>query len=189
MRCIAADGSLSVAGQPLRGPLLVDTYGSTIRLRGARLRKAGPAAELWVPGRNGRPRLELYAPGRYSDGWLAKSGAVFVWPESRDDPVAGWLTMRLVAAPLVGPVTMTFQNGRDSRITLRVRPGAPRLVRLAVCASRDAHVSYRSNARVLVGLRAVSLKASAPVLYAGHKGMSAYAQTSPLRSAISSPSV
>ncbi len=186
---IAADGSLSVGGHPLRGPLLVDTYGSTIRLRGAGLRKAGPAAELWVPERNARPRLELYAPGRYSDGWLAKSGAVFVWPESPDDRVAGWLTMRLVAAPQVGPVTMTFQNRLDSRITLRVRPGAPRLVRLAVCASRDAHVSYRSTARVLVGLRAVSLKASAPVFRPDRSACPAYEQTSPLRSAISSPSV
>jgi hypothetical protein len=181
---IAADGSLSAGGQPLNGPLLVDTYGSTVRLRGARLLKTSPAAALWVPERNASPRLALYAPGRYWDGWLAKSGAVFVWPESSDYPVAGWLTMRLVAPPLVGPVSMTFQNRRDNRITLRMRPGEPQLVRLSVCARRDAHVTYRSNARVLVGLRAVSLKASAPVFTPDRSACPTHGQTSPLRKAI-----
>ena len=160
---VAADGSLSVAGRLLTGPLAVDTSGATVRLSGARLLHAGPIGALWVPEPGKRPRLQLYAPGRYWDGWLAKSGVVFVWPESRGRAVAGWLSMRLAADRRVGSVKITFQYRRDKRITLDVRPGAPRRVRVPVCAARDAHVAYRSTARTLVGMRPVSVKTTAPV--------------------------
>ena len=71
---VGDDGSLTVAGRPLGGALLVDTFGSTVRLQGARLLQAGPTAALWTPERSARPRLRLYAAGRYSDGWLASAG-------------------------------------------------------------------------------------------------------------------
>ncbi len=159
---IAPDGSVSVNGRPLTGPVLVDTYGSSVRLSGARLVGSAPTAALWVPQAPTRARLKLYALGRYWDGWLARSGAVFLWPDAPGGRVSGWLTMRLVASPVVGPVTLTFQYRRDAHLTVRVRPGSPRTVRIPVCASRNAHVAYRSKVRVLIGLRAVSVKASAP---------------------------
>ncbi len=196
---IGPDGSLLVDRQPLTGPVLIDTFGSSIRLRGGRLVKTSPIGALWVPERGARPRLQLYALGRYWDGWLANAGAIFVWPEARGRRVAGWLTIHLRAVPEVGTVQLTFQYRRDRRLVLRLRPGEPRQVRVPVCAARDAHVTYRSAARVLVGLRPISVKASAPVFTpdssacasarAQAKRAAVYGQMSPLRSAISSRSV
>jgi hypothetical protein len=57
---VGGDGSLTTAGRTVTGPLLVDTYGSSVRLRGAHLLEAGPTASLWVP--DGRPRLSLSGP-------------------------------------------------------------------------------------------------------------------------------
>lgn len=159
---IGSDGSLSVGGRPLTGPLLVDTYGSSVTLGGARRVGATSASALWVPVGSARPRLRLYALGRYADGWLARSGAVFVWPDAPDRRVSGWLTIRLAAPAAIDPVDLTFQYRRDARLRVRVRPGAPRTVRIPICATTNAHVAYRSSSRVLVGLRAVSVKASRP---------------------------
>ena len=86
---VADDGSLTVNGRPLAGPLLADIYGSTVRLQDARVVGRSQTATLWLPDRSGRPRLRLYAIGRYSDGWLAKSGAIYMWPSVPGRRVSG----------------------------------------------------------------------------------------------------
>ena len=160
---VGDDGSLTVAGRPLGGALLVDTFGSTVLLQGARLLQAGPTAALWTPERSARPRLRLYAAGRYSDGWLAGTGAIYVWPEVPGRPVSGWLSMRLTAQPVIGPARLTFQSRRNVRTSVNVQVGASRQVRIPVCAARNARVTYRSNVRALFGSRPVSVQATAPV--------------------------
>jgi hypothetical protein len=160
---IGDDGSLTVAGRPLGGPLLVDTFGSTVLLQGAHLLQAGPTAALWTPERSARPRLRLYAAGRYSDGWLANAGVIYVWPAAPGRPVSGWLSMRLTAQPVIGPARLTFQSRQNRRTSVRVPVGASRQVRIPVCATRDARVTYRSNVRALYGSRPVSVQATAPV--------------------------
>ena len=77
------DGSLVAAGRRVTEPLVVDTFGSTVRLRGARLVEKGPTASLWAPA--GNPRLSLYAVGRYYDGWLANAGAIYLWPAEKGE--------------------------------------------------------------------------------------------------------
>ncbi len=159
--CRRRRDTCSTAGGPIRGPLVVDEYGSTVRLRGAASIETGPTATLWVPA--GRPRLSLYATGRYYDGWLASAGAVSLWPEAPGQPVSGWLSMRLTAPPNGHALTLTFRLPGGERMSLRLRPGASRRLRIAACSDRDWHAAFRSSSFQLIGLRAVSVRASEPV--------------------------
>jgi hypothetical protein len=160
---VGDDGSLTVNGRSLSGPLLADIYGSTVRLQDARVVGRSQTATLWVPGGSGRARLRLYAIGRYSDGWLAKYGAIYVWPRTPGSRVSGWISMRLAASRLAGAATITFQFGEHARRTLRIEPGRPQVLRVPLCAARNARVTYRSKKVTLVGVRAVTVRATAPV--------------------------
>jgi hypothetical protein len=160
---VAGDGSLTVGRRPVTGPLLVDTFGSTVRLRGARELERAPTAALWVPEPDARPRLAFYALGRYSDGWLANAGLMYVWPSARGDRVAGWISMELTSPRAVGPARVTFAMSETRRLRVNLRPGVPRRVRLAICTKGSTHVTYRSNVQVSVGLRLLSVRSTAPV--------------------------
>jgi hypothetical protein len=157
------DGSLTADGRPLRGPLLVETYGSAVLLQDAHVVGRGPTSALWVPNRSRRPRLRLYALGRYSDGWLARAGVVYVWRRAAGERMSGWLSMRLTAPPVVGTVKLSFVLANGTRTTVSVRPGEPQTVRIPLCGAKNAHVTYLSKSLAFVGLRAVSVKASTPV--------------------------
>ena len=71
--------------------------------------------------------------------------------------------MRLTASRLVGAATITFQFSEHARKSVHVRPGQPQNVRLPLCAAKDARVTYRSKKLTLIGVRAVTVKATAPV--------------------------
>jgi hypothetical protein len=158
---VGADGSLVADGHAVLTPLLVDEYGSTVRLRGARLAAAGPAAALWVP--DGRPSLTLYAVGRYYDGWLAGSGSIRLWPASAGGRLRGWLSMRLTAPQDAdaGTITLRLPGGRSRSVHLTA--GSRRQVKVPVCGTGSWRATYRSSSHRLVGLRLVSVKATAPV--------------------------
>ena len=161
---VGDDGSLTMNGRPLRGPLLADIYGSTVRLQDARVAGMSQTATLWMPNRSDRTaRLRLYALGRYSDGWLAKSGVIYVWPRVPGRAVSGWVSMRLTASRMVGAATITFQFGEHARTTVHVKPGRPQAVRVPLCAAKDARVTYRSKKLTLIGPRTVTVRATAPV--------------------------
>ena len=161
---VGDDGSLTMNGRPLRGPLLADIYGSTVRLQDARVAGMSQTATLWMPNRSDRTaRLRLYALGRYSDGWLAKSGVIYVWPRMPGRAVSGWVSMRLTASRMVGAATITFQFGEHARTTVHVKPGRPQAVRVPLCAAKDARVTYRSKKLTLIGPRTVTVRATAPV--------------------------
>lgn len=163
---VTADGSISVAGRRLDGPLLVDTYGSTVRLRGARVLDTAPTAALWVPSGGRGPRLSLYGLGRYSDGWLAAEGLVLVWPETVGGRVSGRLTMRLTGPVMTQATTIRFRVRGRVVAAVTVRPGRSRLVEIPLCSSGRAQVAFRSSHLVLVGSRSASVKATAPVFRA-----------------------
>jgi hypothetical protein len=160
---VGDDGSLTVNGRPLAGPLLADIYGSTVRLQDARVVGKSQTATLWLPDHADHPRLRLYAIGRYSDGWLAKSGVIYVWPRVAGRRVSGWISMRLAASRLAGAATITFQFSEHARTTVHVRPGRPQLLRVPLCATKNARVTYRSKKVTLIGVRAVTVRATAPV--------------------------
>jgi hypothetical protein len=88
---------------------------------------------------------------------------MYVWPEAVDRPVSGWITMRLTASRSIGATRLTFALSPSKSIQIRLRPGQSRQVRLPVCATSDAHVTYRSNVRAILGLRVVSARATTPV--------------------------
>ncbi len=158
---VGDDGSLTAGGQAVTGPVLVDAYGSTVRLRGAHLLEAGPTASLWVP--DGRVQLSLYAVGRYHDGWLADAGAVYLWPERAGKALSGWLSMRLLAPREIGAVSIEFRLPGGARTAVHLRPGVSQRVNLQVCGDGDWYSTFRSARHGMIGLRMVSVKASAPV--------------------------
>jgi hypothetical protein len=159
---VADDGAVTVNGRPLDGPLLVDGFGSTVRLRGAHVLESGPTATLWLRDSGARPRLAFYALGHYHDGWLAAAGAMYAWPEAAGRPVSGWITMRLTAPRAIGAMRLTFALSPSKSVQIRLGSGQTRQVRIPLCGGRDAHVSYRSSVRAIVGLRLVSARATAP---------------------------
>ena len=163
---ISEDGAMIVGGRPIAGPLLLDTFGSTVRLRGARLLDSGPTASLWLPNRNERPRLAFYALGYYYDGWLAHEGAMHVWPQVPNGRVSGWISMRLTAPSTAlqttGAMKLTFTLAKGRRFHVRLLPGQSRSVRLPICALGSAMIRYRSNSGALVGPRFLSVRSTTP---------------------------
>jgi phosphohistidine swiveling domain-containing protein len=159
---VGSDGSLFADRRPIRSPLLIDEYGSTIRLRDARLLKTAPTAALWVP--TGRARLSLYFTGRYFDGWLSGRGTIRLWPAT-GRRLAGWLSMRLTApreSVVKGDtITFTLPGGRTALV--RVTPAVVQRVKVAVCAKRGWQATYRSTPHRLVNRRPASLRSSVPL--------------------------
>jgi hypothetical protein len=158
---VGQDGSLVADGRPVLEPLLVDDYGSTVRLRGARVLLAGPTAKLWVPA--GRPRLSLYATGRWHDGWLADRGTIRLWPEAATGDISGWLSMRLTASRDADAGKVTFRPHGGRPIAVHLQPGQTRRAKIPVCASGSWRATYRSSIHQLVNLRLVSVRSTAPV--------------------------
>jgi hypothetical protein len=158
---VAGDGSLLVAGRPVQTPLLVDEYGSTVRLQGAHMLGRGLTSSLWRPA--GNPRLSLYATGRYHDRWLAVRGAISVWPETAGGPVAGWLSMRLTA-PIDGEATEVMFRTRGGGSTLvHLRPGERQRVQIPLCGTGRWDTTYRASTYRIDNRRLVSVRATAPV--------------------------
>jgi hypothetical protein len=108
---VARDGRLLVDGRPLRRPLLVQTYASTLALSGVERVKHELIFDLYRP--TGTPRLRWIAAGRFADRWLAPRGAITVWSENGG-------TLKLVLSlPPKAQVTPVRFNKR----LVRVRPG------------------------------------------------------------------
>ena len=94
---------------------------------------------------------------------VASGGGESVWPRVAGRRVSGWISMRLAASRLAGAATITFQFAEHARTTVHVRPGRPQLLRVPLCAAKNARVTYRSKKVTLVGVRAVTVRATAPV--------------------------
>jgi hypothetical protein len=77
---IDARGTLLAGGRPLRGPLVVDGFGSTVLLQDARVIAAAPNNRLWLPRADAR--LRLYVIGRSeAGGGLWRSGRIMYWTD------------------------------------------------------------------------------------------------------------
>jgi hypothetical protein len=158
---LADDGTMLVDGQPVTTPVLIDAYGSTVRLSDARLLQTGPTASLWVP--NARARLSLYAVGHYHDGWLAAAGSVFLWPETPGGALHGWLSIDVtVPAEAQKPAVLRLRSREGATSSLRLEPGERGTARLAICSEGSSAAIYRSSLRGMIGLRFVSVRAAAP---------------------------
>ncbi len=112
---VAPDGRMLVDGRVVSGPLLVQTYASTVELAGARRVRHELIFDLYRP--TGTPRLRLLAAGRFADGWLAPRGAVTVWTAQ-----GGTLTLHLSLPERTQTTPMLF-TARGVHRSVRVRPG------------------------------------------------------------------
>ena len=158
---VASDGRLVARGHALRGPLLVENYGVRALLAGAVRAGRGSSLELWRPA--GTPRLSLLASGLYSDGWLARTGSITVWPDA-----TGWtrgtLTLRLFLPPGTERTPLRFRaGGTDRRIA--VPPAGRRTIVFRFAQRKPWRLVYRTP---LTGLlsdgRAISVQAATPLL-------------------------
>jgi hypothetical protein len=156
---LVRDGTLLLAGRPLRRPLLVDDYADTIELTGAREVARSGSFRLWLPLRPAR--LRLYAAGRYWDGWLAPRATIATWP---DRP--SLLRLR-VALPAPAPRTRVVVSYGGRRLSVPLAPG--RAETLAVCVDRRSPslvaLAFTKPLQLADG-RLVAARASAPTLRA-----------------------
>jgi hypothetical protein len=156
---IGADGSMTAAGKPLSGPLLVDRWGSTLALRGVR-RLAGTRGYDLLET-SGPPRVVYYFAGRFFDGWAAPSARLAVYG-------AHGRTIRFTVTlpPGARPATLTVAlPGGERRFSLAA--GRPQTVSLPVCSSGPWKADLSFSAFGFVGSRAVSARTSVPRLAPG----------------------
>jgi hypothetical protein len=160
---IGGDGSILVAGKPLGQPLLVDSYGATTRFRGARELDRTRLYRLLEP--MGRPRLALYVPGRYFDGWLALEANIRLWPAEVGGRVAGTLGFSLYLPANADPVEVRLGYPGGER-TVAVQPGTTSAVALPVCSSGPWSALFSGPFTGSIGSRFVSVRSTEPVFSA-----------------------
>ena len=154
------DGTLLLDGRPFRAPVLVDGYAGTIRLADAEVLGSSPSSTLWRP--RAEAKLSLYLAGRYSDGWLAGAGRLYLWPERSGGVVSGRLQLPVEAPP--APVTLRFNGKGLPPLVVRLRAGERRTISFPVCSRGPWYVSFTSDDRGFVGGRVVSARAGEPRL-------------------------
>jgi hypothetical protein len=157
---IGGDGSLLVGGNPLVRPLLVDGYGTTMVLRAGRTVAASPPYRLVQPA--GRPRLALYMPGRYFDGWLSLGGSVTVWPDRVSEALAGSLELEIRSPRSADPVAIAFELPGGGTVSFPLRAGERRHVSLPVCSRGPWKVDFDVPFTGTVGHRLVSVQTTQP---------------------------
>jgi hypothetical protein len=140
--------------------MLVDSYGATMRFRGAREVARTRLYRLLQP--SGRPRLALYGPGRYFDGWLATEGSFRVWPAVPAGRVAGWLSFSLSLPSSGDPVVVRLSHPGGRQI-VSVRPGVPTAVTLSACSPGPWQVHFSAPFTGSIGPRFVSVRSTEPV--------------------------
>lgn len=155
-------GELSAAGRAVSGPLLVDEFSTTVRLRDARV--AGRSKTMTLYRLGGRARLAMLWPGRFFDGYLATAGSIVVWPAREHARLAGWLTFRASAPRLDGSNDLNLQVVGGRRQVVHLPRGRSVPVRLAVCTSgRPWQVAYDARPLGFADIRLVAARASVPV--------------------------
>jgi hypothetical protein len=157
---VAPDGALFADRRPVRSALLVDNWATRIELHGAVAVASSPGFRLWRPA--GTPRLALFVPGYYKDGWLALRMGLNVWAPARR-PLAGRFTF-VVSAPdyLPAPVRLRVQAGDRRLLEFRLRPGASRPVEVPVCGGRAWFGTVVADRGIVLGDRVVSARATPP---------------------------
>jgi hypothetical protein len=118
---VRADGTLP----PVRGYVLINDFGTTAMLAGARRVEAQTPFTLWHSP--GTVRFRELLVGRFDDGWLNKTGTLRAWPGQRGRAVElsfrlsvpkGWkermvrlhLGARTVATPAGGAVDVSCRS-------------------------------------------------------------------------------
>ncbi|HXV32547.1 MAG TPA: hypothetical protein VD769_00955 [Gaiellaceae bacterium] len=154
---VAPDGTLLAGGRPVTRPLAADSFSDTLRFRDSGEIAAAPAFRLVASA--GPQRLELYAPGRFADGWLGLRGSFQLWPETD----AGVLAFDLTGPEGSPPVAVELRpQGLPAREVV-VEPGRTARVSVPVCAAGPWSMEFVAPSTGAVGGRYVSVQSSEPV--------------------------
>lgn len=152
---VRADGAGTLAGTGRA--VLFQGYAATARFANARLVAQAGTWTLWAADET--PRLSLLEQGRFSDGWLARSGRLTVWPDATGR-VRGTLAFTLSLPPGAEPVQVRFGKARYD-----VEPGRTTTVRYSLDKRGPLSLPFSSSGgRFLEDLRAVSVQSTPPVL-------------------------
>jgi hypothetical protein len=108
---VAGDGTLLGVG----ANVLVQDYAATAQFANARLVASAGTFSLWSA--DSAPRLSLLERGRFSDGWLARTGKLSVWPDASGN-TRGTLSFTLSLPPNGAPTTVRFGKAHYD-----IRPG------------------------------------------------------------------
>jgi Dolichyl-phosphate-mannose-protein mannosyltransferase len=120
---VARDGTLLGVG----ANVLVQDYAATARFANARLVATAGTFSLWSA--DSAPRLSLLERGRFSDGWLARTGQLSIWPDA-GGRTRGTLSFTLSLPASASPTTVTFGKARYD-----IHPGEQKTVLYTL----DAH--------------------------------------------------
>jgi hypothetical protein len=153
---IASDGTLLAEGRPVTRPLAADGFSDTLRFRDSDEIAAAPAFRLVAA--SDRQRLELYAPGRYADGWLGLRGSFQLWPET----AAGVLTFDLTGPEGAPAAAVELTPSRLPAREVIVRPGQSAEVSVPVCGAGPWSMGFTAPSTGAVGGRYVSVQSSEP---------------------------
>ncbi|HSE80219.1 MAG TPA: hypothetical protein VLA87_00840 [Gaiellaceae bacterium] len=153
---VAPDGTLLARGRPVTGPLAVDGFSDTVRLRDTNEVASSPVFDLVTS--KGPQRLALYAPGRFEDGWLGLTGSFQLWPETD----AGVLTFDLTGPEGSPPVAVELRPPGVPAREVIVHPGRTSTLAVPVCVSGPWKMDFVAPSTGTVGGRFVSVQASEP---------------------------
>ena len=157
---IGPDGSVSVDGRPLRGPVLVEEYANAVQLEGAGLVSRTHGTALWRT--DSAVRVALQAEGRYLDGWLVFGARLRTWPSGGAGRGAVVFTLSL--PPDVPAQRVELKGAGGDRVVV-VPSGGTRRVVLPIDRSRRTAVTVRCATALQVGgNRLACAKASVPRL-------------------------
>jgi hypothetical protein len=153
---VAASASLAARARS-GGGLLARVDAAAIA--DSQLLSSSPSFDLWRP--HGVARLA----GRYSDGWLAGAGRLYLWPSRPRGLLSGRVQLPLVAPP--EPVTLRFRPAGGPPVAVHLLAGERRVVSFPVCSRGPWHVSFVSEDRGFVSGRIVSAQAGEPRVVRG----------------------
>jgi hypothetical protein len=160
---IGDNGTLSIGGKPLNGPLVIDNSMETVQLRG--MVRAGQSTNftLWLP--RGRPRFALYGAG-FGSGWIAPRAILALWPTKTGGRLAGFLSFDLRASQSTGRATLALRLPGAVKRRVHLELGKKHSVRIAVCSAgpwRATLATTATRVRLSESHLLESVRATTPV--------------------------
>ena len=151
---IANDGTLSGVGPNV----LFQGSAATVRFSNAQLVARSGTFSLWAADTT--PRLTLLEEGRYSDGWLGRSGKLTVWPDA-SGRTRGTVRFTLWLPASGVPTTVRFGPARYD-----IRPGERTTVIYAIDRRGPWSLAFSTpqGGNALPDLRFTSVLSTTPVL-------------------------
>ncbi|MFL5954332.1 MAG: hypothetical protein ACJ76I_09525 [Gaiellaceae bacterium] len=151
---VSGDGTLRGTGSNV----LLQEYGATAEFANAELVARAGTFSLWSA--EGTPRLSLLEQGRYSDGWLSRSGRLTVWPDAAGK-TRGTLRFALSLPADAQPSTIAFGKAHYN-----VQPGKTTTVVYTLDARGRWSLPFKltRGGNASGDLRLLSVMATPPVL-------------------------